>query len=400
MAAPLCACKQLALLIIFLAACSRELSPASAQLITTPVTQRSFTVDEAVAQTWARAAYFDSFLNAGSANGPQNFAATPVDLDGGFGPLGTFVVNVGVGSPPVTLPVVVDTGSHVNFVQGPDCITCSNCSPFNGGPSDCPFTNTIYNPALSSTAATISSCAACASGGIGATGCKNITSISPANTCQFKIQFGAGDAAGRYVKDVVSVGSLSSGSTPISLGITTYESQFDGTAGLFGFGPTDTSLPFQLKAAGAVTSSTFALCLASGYNKGGTLYLGGAPTQPSGVTYTTPLQRNPNVLFLIPKPVDVLLDGKPINGAAAALASGSNDWIVDSAFMTFSDEEVYARFPILTFELQGTTTVARPKSYLNLNFRNATGRYVMPGIVNGGVFSTYIIGDTFMTDNL
>lgn len=92
--------------------------------------------------------------------------------------------------------------------------------------------------------------------------------------------------------------------------------------------------PIQI---GALPSSTFALCLASGTSNGGTLFLGGVPTQPGGapydVTYTGPLFRNPYVFFIIPNPTDVLLNGNPVANAASALQSDTNagsKWIVDS----------------------------------------------------------------------
>lgn len=83
-----------------------------------------------------------------------------------------------------------------------------------------------------------------------------------------------------------------------------------------------------------MSSSTFALCLASGEDTGGKLFLGGVPNQPNGlgydVTYTPLLQSN-NVFYIIPAPTDVLLNGSPVAGAASALAATSGStWIVDS----------------------------------------------------------------------
>lgn len=210
-------------------------------------------------QTLARAARFGSILTTES-SGPQaaqltNFAVSQVGLSGGYLSQGTYLLNTAVGTPPVTVPLVVDTGSPTCFTQGPDCTTCPSSntacqnSPFTTS-SNCPYTGTIYDPAKSSTADSSASCDQCAAGSFNTTGCFGYA-FSPPNTCQFDIQFGSGNAAGQYRRDVVSVGAVSTGSQKIFIGTTNFESQFDGTAGLLGFGPTGTSLPFQLKQVGS-----------------------------------------------------------------------------------------------------------------------------------------------------
>lgn len=255
----------LALLLLLAATCC-QLSPASAQVSTT-ITQIPYSPSDLAGQTIGRAAYFSSILAAESGNAAnssvnvRNFAATPVSLSGGYLSLGTFLVNTAIGTPPVTVPLVVDTGSHICFTQGPQCTTCpggTGCqnSPF-GGASNCPYSDPIYNTAASSTAITTSTCADCAAGSFQNTGCLG-EAYSPANTCQFDIKFGAGNAAGTYAKDVVSVGSISTGSQPIFIGSTVFETTFDGTAGLVGFGPAASSLPFQLKQVSA--HSSLGLC--------------------------------------------------------------------------------------------------------------------------------------------
>ncbi|GAQ83783.1 aspartyl protease-like protein [Klebsormidium nitens] len=453
-------------LLILLAAGCCQLSPASAQ-VPTPVTQLPFSSSELAPQTAARAAYFSAMLAGGGGDAAnlaanvRNFAATPVGLGGGFISLATFVVNTAIGTPPVTVPLIVDTGSHVCFTQGPNCTTCPSgggCqnSPFgaNSG-STCPYGGPIYDPSQSSTAVTSTTCAQCAGESFGATGCLE-EAFSPPNTCQFEIRFGIGNAAGRFTQDVVSVGSVSSGGQRLFIGTTTFQSAFEGTAGLLGFGPAVTSLPVQLKQVGALPSSTFALCLASGTSNGGTLFLGGVPDQPGGapydISYTGPLLRNPFVFFIIPNPTNVLLNGNPVAGAASALQSDTNAgsaWIVDSGttltvlgtplydallgaiktavgcpntisrvgldfidlttcnppFTSFSNDELYSRFPTLTLQLQGTQAVARPKSYLYP--LDGTNRFVNPGIDDGGPASSNpnnaavrIVGDSFITDNL
>ena len=208
------------------------------------VTRRSFAPDARAAQSAAKAAYFRSFLE-----GEPAFASAP--LQGGTLPQGLFLLTVAVGTPPVDLPVIVDTGSSLCFVQGPDCTPCPGpalCakSPF-GGVSDCPYSVAKYTPLASSTASTDLPCAQCAAAlGGGGVGCLG-EGFSDNATCQFRVQFGSGNAAGQFIRDTVSVGGLSAG---VSFGTTVFERGFGQSAGLFGFGPEATSLPFQLKQVG------------------------------------------------------------------------------------------------------------------------------------------------------
>lgn len=247
-------------LLVLLAATCCHLAPAFAQ-VATPVTQLPISSSNLAAQTAARAAYFSAMLAGGGDNAAnpaanvRNFAATPVGLGGGSLSLATFTANTAIGMPPVTVPLIVDTGSSVCFTQGPNCTICPGggaCqnSPFGtNAASTCPYGGPIYDPSKSSTAITTSTCGQCAAGSFGATGCLG-EAYSPPNTCQFDIRFGIGNAAGRFAQDVLSVGSVSSGGQRIFIGTTNFESSFDGTAGLLGFGPAATSLPFQFKQVG------------------------------------------------------------------------------------------------------------------------------------------------------
>lgn len=259
----------LQLMLLLLAAACAQLSPASAQLISTPVTQIPANPSELAALTVARAAYFSSVLaggvrNASAGGSPategRNLAATPVGLSGGYLSLQRFLVTIAIGTPPVAVPLILDTGSQISWTEGPACVICPgdtsgqcNKNPF--GPttsSNCPYTGTRYNPAASSTAVA-STCADCAAGAFGNAGCFN-QPFSPAGTCQFISQYGSGYAAGTYAKDVVSlVGSsgttISTGTQRIFMGATIFDlrSANTGIAGLLGFGPTAPSFPFQLK---------------------------------------------------------------------------------------------------------------------------------------------------------
>jgi hypothetical protein len=320
-----------------------ESSSSDAQFCHLKVTQLRLPWEQLTDQLRSRATYFEAIADetfAGQSVAVSNFAATSVGLGGGYlSAVASFTVNVNLGTPGVSLPLIIDTGSHVNFVQGPECTNCAvgsqSCAndPYSG-PSNCPYNGANYNPAQSSTAVSQPSCAACAdpdnTGNVGCLG----RSFSPPNTCQFGIRFGDGHAAGQYIQDTLSIGSVTA--QKLFFGTTIYEHNFDGVAGLLGFGPTAASLPFQLKAAGAVSSSTFALCLASGRDTGGTLFLDGVPSQPSNQPYAlsyTPILQTPFVYYIIPQPTDFLVGGVSVSGASgefAAEAFPSTYWIVDS----------------------------------------------------------------------
>jgi hypothetical protein len=241
---------------------ARALQDASApqSMTTVPVTQIPFPWRQLAAQAAAKVAYFDSaLLDSSTREGVAKFAAVVSQtLGGSFLKLGTFTVNITLGTPGVSLPVVVDTGSPISFVQGPECASCPGngvCenNPFEGE-STCPFQGQNYVPAQSNTANPNPSCGECPDPqGFGMAGCLG-AAFSPQDTCQFKIQFGAGNAAGQLVSDVLSVGSASTGSSKALFGTTIFQASFEGTAGLVGFGPTDTSLPFQLKQVRSISS--------------------------------------------------------------------------------------------------------------------------------------------------
>ena len=326
-----------------LLASARHLLDGSAQSAPTEtqleVTQIQLPWNKLIDQLKSRVTFFESATPSDSSSiGVRNFATVPnIGLSGGYlTSVAAFTVNVNLGTPGVSVPLVVDAGSHVNFVQGPGCIACSAGSsacandPYKG-PSTCPY-GTSYNPAQSSSSNANLSCSQCTgSASFNNVGCLN-KAFSPPRTCQFSIGFGSGHAAGQYVQDSLSIGPITAPS--IFFGTTVYEDMFEGTAGLLGFGPTATSLPFQLKAANAIPSATFALCLAAGGDTGGSLFLGGVPSQPSGQGYSlsyTPLLQTPFVYYIIPQPTDFLVGGVSLAGAAGALTGESSvRWVVDS----------------------------------------------------------------------
>ncbi|GAQ87193.1 Aspartyl protease [Klebsormidium nitens] len=449
----------------FLATARRLLDdpPQSAEMQTQlEVTQIQLPWNKLVEQLESRVTFFEDSPTEISPSeafpiSASNFAAVPnIALGGSYlSSVAAFTVNVNLGTPGVSLPLVVDAGSHVNFVQGSGCVACSEGSfgcasnPY-GGPSTCPY-GLSYNPAQSSSANPNLSCGQCSSGAdFGNVGCLGNGFSSP-GTCQFSIAFGSGYAAGQYVQDSLSIGPISASS--IFFGTTVYENMFEGTGGLLGFGPTATSLPFQLKAAGAIPSATFALCLASGGDTGGSLFLGGVPDQPNGQGYSlsyTPFLQTPFVYYMIPQPTDFLVGGVSVSGAAGALTGeGGVRWVVDSGTTlsyvpssvfsavfsavksasgcpnTFvnlqnsgldfidlstcnppfsanpSSAEIYARFPTLTLNLQGGPLTSRPKAYALFGRYGPQGQWcVNPGLADVKSSNVRVIGDSFMSDNL
>jgi hypothetical protein len=86
-----------------------------------PVTQIPFPWRQLAAQAAANFAYFDSaLLDTSTREGVANFAAVVSQtLGGSFLNQGTFTINISLGTPGVSLPVVVVTGSPIIFVQAP-----------------------------------------------------------------------------------------------------------------------------------------------------------------------------------------------------------------------------------------------------------------------------------------
>lgn len=114
---------------------------------------------------------------------------------------------------------------------------------------------------------------------------------------------------------------------------------------------------------------------------GGTLFLGGVPTQPDGapyvVTYTGPLLQNPSAVYSIPSATEVLVNGIPVPGAAAEMqadAAGGSKWIVDSgAFFTGTVK-------------QGYDEAQKRKGDVASFFQNKTGFYARFWASNFGSF--------------
>jgi hypothetical protein len=257
----------------------------------------------------------------------------------------------------VSIPVVVDTFTSITWVQGPDCAPCPG-SPLcaeatqiialNGGQLTCPYTGPLYYPSLSSSAITSFDCATICASDSGSSfnvGCLNVLGGGPTACQYFSAIGGIGQSAGSLVRDAVSLGSAAtlSGST-VFVGTSILEpgKKLNGAGGVAAFSPVvKHSLPFQLRDAGALTTPTFAICLAAGGSNAGSLFVGGVPTQPnSNAPYSLTFaarQTQANVdtgpvLWNVMRPTDVLVNGIPVTGASAALAAELSNafYVLDS----------------------------------------------------------------------
>ncbi|GAQ93456.1 hypothetical protein KFL_015440010, partial [Klebsormidium nitens] len=328
-----------------------------------PVSRIALSFADTLAQLDAKLAFVQSLRVAGGGVSDPNvrsFAAARVPIVGPSAPVGGFTVEVKVGTPPVSIPVIADIFATFSWVQGPDCSPCpgstvcgtlgaQNAVFANGGHTSCPFTGALYYPSLSLTSVTAPDCQSVCPTLVAGTfnlGCSDDLNLPPTQ-CQYGASFGTlALAAGPAVLDTFSIGSVSTLGQKILLGTSILQpgSKMSGAEGVAGFSPNARSLPNQLKQVGAVPTATFAICLASGGSNGGSLFLGGVPTKPGGNTpydfsFTdqpiTPVEFVDDV-WLAPPPADFLVNGVPAPGASAALAADKATapddifWILDA----------------------------------------------------------------------
>jgi hypothetical protein len=150
-------------------------------------------------------------------------------MQGGFLTLGAYFVNLTIGTPGVNFTVLVDTGSSNTAVPSVDCqYTCGNAS-----------TNTLYNPAMSSSSKAIycnsATCLNCnPDGGACVFGQPFCSQIRP-NNCGFGVSYGGGSSGiyGSYEQDIICLGGSSGLCAMSSLGMIS-DSIYFGEQGILG----------------------------------------------------------------------------------------------------------------------------------------------------------------------
>ncbi|KAE9615401.1 hypothetical protein Lal_00048510 [Lupinus albus] len=148
---------------------------------------------------------------------------------------GEYFLRVGIGNPPISSFMVLDTGSDVSWIQ---CEPCSECYQ---------QTDPIFEPSSSSSYAPIT-CDAPQCKSLDLSECRN-------GTCLYEVSYGDGSyTVGEFATETVTLGSASVENVAIGCGHTN-EGLFVGAAGLLGLGGGSVSFPAQLNA------TSFSYCL-------------------------------------------------------------------------------------------------------------------------------------------
>ncbi|KAK6921492.1 Xylanase inhibitor, C-terminal [Dillenia turbinata] len=182
---------------------------------------------------------------------------------------GEYFVRIGVGSPPRSQYMVIDSGSDVIWVQ---CQPCNQCYRQS---------DPVFNPAESASFAGVS-CTSSVCDRLDNAGCQS-------GRCRYEVQYGDGS----YTKGTLALETLTFGRTMVknvAIGCGhRNRGMFVGAAGLLGLGGGSMSFVGQL---GGQTGGAFSYCLVSrGTNSNGSLIFGRSAL-PVGAAWV-PLLRNP-----------------------------------------------------------------------------------------------------------
>ncbi|XP_023547721.1 protein ASPARTIC PROTEASE IN GUARD CELL 2-like [Cucurbita pepo subsp. pepo] len=182
---------------------------------------------------------------------------------------GEFFVRVGVGSPPRSQYMVIDSGSDIVWVQCQPCTQCYQQS------------DPVFNPADSSSFAGVS-CGSAVCDRLDNTDCH-------AGRCRYEVSYGDGSyTKGTLALETITMGQVMIRDVAIGCGHTN-QGMFIGAAGLLGLGGGSMSFIGQL---GGQTGGAFSYCLVSrDTGSTGTLEFGRG-AMPVGATWIS-LIRNP-----------------------------------------------------------------------------------------------------------
>ncbi|XP_022945579.1 protein ASPARTIC PROTEASE IN GUARD CELL 2-like [Cucurbita moschata] len=183
---------------------------------------------------------------------------------------GEYFVRIGVGSPPRSQYMVIDSGSDIVWVQCQPCRQCYQQS------------DPVFNPA-ESTSYTGVSCGSAVCDRLENAGCH-------AGRCRYEVSYGDGSyTKGTLALETLTIGEVMIHDMAIGCGHTN-QGMFIGAAGLLGLGGGSMSFVGQL---GGQTGGAFSYCLVSrGIGSTGTLEFGRG-AMPVGATWIS-LVRNPN----------------------------------------------------------------------------------------------------------
>lgn len=222
---------------------------------------------------------------------------------------GEYFTRLGIGSPPQSVFMVVDTGSDVSWLQ---CAPCAECYA---------QADPIFQPASSSSYAPLS-CSSAECRSLDVSACRN-------GSCLYEVSYGDGSfTVGDFVTETVSLGSSSVGGVAIGCGHNN-EGLFVAAAGLLGLGGGPLSFPAQLNA------DSFSYCLVE-RDSGESSTLEFDSAGGSGASaITAPLIRNAQFdTFYYVGLAGISVGGEAVDIPAAAFGQlekgGSGGVIVDS----------------------------------------------------------------------
>uniref|UniRef100_A0A0D9WZS9 Peptidase A1 domain-containing protein n=1 Tax=Leersia perrieri TaxID=77586 RepID=A0A0D9WZS9_9ORYZ len=238
---------------------------------------------------------------------------------------GAYHMNLSMGTPPLTFPVIVDTGSSLIWTQ---CAPCTKCFP---------QPTPLFQPSSSSTFSKLP----CDS-----SFCQSLPdSIRKCNAtgCIYDYHYGIGYTAGYLATETLSVGEKSSFRN-VTFGCSTENGgPMDNTSGIVGLGRRSLSLVSQLGV------GRFSYCLSSDPAGSSPIMFGSVANVTGTNVQSTPLVENPvapgaSYYYVNLTGITVGATDLPITSSTFGFASdGTGGTIVDSgATMTYLAEAGYA----------------------------------------------------------
>uniref|UniRef100_A0A0D9WZR6 Peptidase A1 domain-containing protein n=1 Tax=Leersia perrieri TaxID=77586 RepID=A0A0D9WZR6_9ORYZ len=186
----------------------------------------------------------------------------------------SYHMNLSMGTPPLTFPAIIDTGSDLLWTQ---CSPCTKCAFKQPTP--------LFDPAKSSTFSKLP---------CNSTFCQSLPSTfrtCNATGCVYNYRYGVGYTAGYLATEKITIGDTTFPS--VAFGCSTVnDGTRDNTSGMVGLGRTPLSLVSQLGV------GRFSYCLRSNTAAGDSPILFGSLaklTGGNGVVQSTPLLQNPGM---------------------------------------------------------------------------------------------------------
>ncbi|KAI4370876.1 hypothetical protein MLD38_019176 [Melastoma candidum] len=273
---------------------------------------------------------------------------------------GGYLVNITIGTPPVPIVAIADTGSDLIWTQ---CKPCEQCFK-----QDAP----LFVPSKSSTYEDVT-CVSDKCQVYDQTSCS-----SPGTTCQYQVRYGdQSHTYGNIATDTIGLGSTSG--SVIKFPGTVFGCGFDNagtfgteTSGIVGLGGGDASLVSQI---GTSSGGKFSYCLVPFFTPGKSSKLSfGTNARVAGPgTVSTPfISKSPKTFYYL------TLEGISINGkrfdasGSPGLGSGEGNIIIDSGTtLTYLPADLYDQIEPAVSAAIRLPKAQDPSGYFNLCYRSS-----------------------------